>query len=49
MPLSSFEVNRDRFEDRADKVISFPCCCCVHESKNQTDDPCRVCDHNYQS
>jgi hypothetical protein len=32
-----------------DATLSFPCCCCKHSAKEQTDDPCYRCGHNANS
>jgi hypothetical protein len=26
--------------------LSFPCCCCTYNTKEQNDDPCYRCGHN---
>ena len=51
MPLSDYEVTRDKFEldhDRdAFKIgLGFPCNQCVNNYMDDSEDPCRACDHN---
>jgi hypothetical protein len=44
--IRKYLVKRDRFEYGETSIMSFPCCCCKHKSKSDTDQPCRCCDHN---
>lgn len=48
MPLSDYQVRRDKFryEEPGGIGFDFPCCVCVHRRGQDTDEPCRTCDHN---
>lgn len=52
MALKDYGVARDKFEIPEhglvgiDEQLCFPCCCCVHHYKTDSEEPCRTCDHN---
>ena len=47
MAINSFTVARDNFAlDQNLPGLAFPCNCCAHRNGNDSDAPCRTCDHN---
>lgn len=46
MGLKEYIERSDKFEFQEDSPISFPCCCCMHIEKKQTDFPCNQCGYN---
>lgn len=49
MSLRDYTVRRDKFELNDFGPLSFPCSCCVHAGGEDSDEPCRTCDHNARS
>lgn len=46
MGLKDYEVKRDKFENDDTMHFSFPCACCFHRHRRDSEEPCRTCDHN---
>lgn len=52
MSLSDYAVKRDHFDMPTDGPVginaelAFPCCCCSHQNKTDSQPPCSTCDHN---
>lgn len=46
MSLQDYAVKRDKFEYDDSSVFDFPCTVCKSKTKQDTDEPCRTCDHN---
>jgi hypothetical protein len=41
-----FQLSEDKHGVKFLSTLAFPCCCCIHNAKEQNDDPCYRCTHN---
>jgi hypothetical protein len=48
MGLQDYVMQRDKFEfkNSTGNTFDFPCCVCANNRKDESEEPCRTCDHN---
>jgi len=48
MGLQDYVMHRDKFEfkNSTGNTFDFPCCVCKNNRKDDSEEPCRTCDHN---